>query len=295
MIVAVVVTYGPDPRTAELIRALGSQVEQIVVVDNGSSPAALRTISETIDTAGAQLIELGDNTGIAHAQNVGIVRAKELGATHVLLSDQDSLPASDMVARLLARLDATPGAGAVGPYIAENKPGGDELVYVDRRWGPRRASAEELTSPAVDAAFLLASGCLIPMEVLGAVGPMNAKFFIDHVDLEWCLRARTAGYRLVVDTGAHLEHSLGDATVTLPGRPQPVHVHGPIRCYYLARNTIFMIRSGLLPVAWRAGYVVWLAKFIAFHSILADRRRARIRELAAGIRDGLARRGGPRT
>jgi len=118
---------------------------------------------------------------------------------------------------------------------------------------------------------------------------------IDHVDLEWCLRARAAGYRVVVDTAAHLEHSLGDDTVRLPGRPQPVHVHGPIRCYYLARNTIFMIRSGLLPVAWRAGYVVWLAKFIAFHSILADRRRARIRELAAGIRDGLARRGGPRT
>lgn len=294
MIVAVVVTYGPDEGTARLLRALAPQVERIVVVDNGSSDAALAAIDRAIEEAGAQLIALDENTGIAHAQNVGILRAKALGATHVLLSDQDSLPAPDMVARLRDRLEAAPGAGAVGPYIAENKPGGDELVYVDRRWGPRRASADELARPTVDAAFLLASGCLIPMAVLGEVGPMNAKYFIDHVDLEWCLRARKAGYRVVVDTGARLDHSLGDKTVNLPGRAQPVHLHGPIRCYYLARNTIFMMRSGLLPWAWRVGYAVWLAKFVAFHSLLADRRRVRIRELAAGIRDGLLGRGGSR-
>ncbi|VEI12934.1 glycosyltransferase family 2 protein [Trueperella bialowiezensis] len=301
-VVAVVVTYGPDERTAQLLRALAPQVARIVVVDNGSPPAALAQIKAAIDDVGAQLVELGENTGIANAQNVGIVRARELGATHVLLSDQDSLPAPDMVERLLDTLQyygqtengAAEPIGAVGPYIAEAKPGGDELVYVDRRWGPRRASAAELSEPHVDAAFLLASGCLIPVDVLADVGPMNANYFIDHVDLEWCLRARTKGYRLVVDTRARIDHSLGDQTVQLPGRAQPVHVHGPVRCYYLARNTIFLLRSGLLPGAWRVGYLVWLAKFAAFHALLADRKRDRIRQLAAGLRDGIMGRGGPR-
>ena len=300
---AVVVTYGPDARTAALIEALARQCA-VVVVDNGSAPAALAEIADAVRRAGAQLIELGTNTGIAHAQNAGILRARKLGVDYVLLSDQDSLPDARMVATLVDRLERGTGAeatggtgapiGAVGPYIAENKPGGDELVYVDRHWGPRRASAEELAQPAVEAAFLLASGCLIPMRVLEEVGPMNEAYFIDHVDLEWCLRARKRGYRMVVDTGAKLEHSLGDATVQLPGRTQPVHVHGPIRCYYLARNTIFLLRSGLLPWHWRTGYVVWLAKFAAFHSLVADRRAERITQLAAGLRDGLLGRGGPR-
>lgn len=299
---AVVVTYGPDARTGALIEALGRQCA-VVVVDNGSAPEALELIGDAVREAGAQLIELGANTGIAHAQNVGILRARELGARYVLLSDQDSLPSARMVATLVERLDAGAGdaagaggapIGAAGPYIAENKPGGDELVYVDRRWGPRRASARELAEPTLDAAFLLASGCLIPMSVLEEVGPMNEAYFIDHVDLEWCLRARKRGYRMVVDTAARLEHCLGDETVRLPGRAQPVHVHGPIRCYYLARNTIFLLRSGLLPWRWQVGYVVWLAKFAAFHSLLADRRGERIAQLAAGLRDGLLGRGGHR-
>lgn len=315
-VVAVIVTYGPDSRTAKLIGALAPQVGRIVVVDNGSDAGSLAVLAGAINDAGAELIELGANTGIAHAQNVGVVRARQLGARYVLLSDQDSLPAPNMVARLLNTLEPgragyssaggkragaegdSPGhggrVGAAGPYIAEAKPGGDELVYVDRQWGPRRAMPEELAAAEVDAAFLLASGCLIPVSVLADVGPMNAEYFIDHVDLEWCLRARKKGYGVVVNTAARLDHSLGDDTVRLPGRAQPVHVHGPTRCYYLARNTVFLLRSGLLPRAWQVGYAVWLAKFTAFHSLLADRRLARIRELAAGLRDGLIGRGGPR-
>lgn len=290
-VVAVVVTYGPDDRTARLIFALADHC-RVVVVDNGSSPAALAHIDDAVSVAGAELICLGANTGIAHAQNVGVVRARELGADYVLLSDQDSLPDAGMVATLRERLESTPGCGAVGPYIADNKPGGDELVYVDRTWGPRRACREELAQPALEAAFLLASGCLIPLSVLAEVGPMNEAYFIDHVDLEWCLRARRRGYAMVVDTSARLDHSLGDETVTLPGRVQPVHLHGPIRCYYLTRNTIFLLRSGLLPWRWTLGYAVWLAKFAAFHALLADRKGERVAKLIAGLRDGLLGRGG---
>lgn len=304
---AVIVTYRPDAEaTARLVRALAKQTDSLVVVDNGSSEPELTAVAQACREVAGELIRLGENTGIAHAQNVGVLRARQLGATHVLLSDQDSMPAPGMVRELLTALSGADAlsdeavlsgaadgpVGAVGPYIRDEKPGGDELVYVDRTWGPRRAATGELARPIVPAAFLLASGCLIPMRVLEEVGPMNEAYFIDHVDLEWCLRARRRGYRLLVATGARLNHSLGDATVKLPGRPQPVHLHGPIRCYYLARNTIFLLRSGLLNWHWRVGYVVWLAKFTAFHSLLADRRRERIGMLARGFRDAAFRRGG---
>lgn len=288
---AVVITYEPDSRTSQLLEALAPQVESLVVVDNGSAPAAATELAAGCERVGAQLIELDENTGIAHAQNVGIARAREIGATHVLLSDQDSLPNPGMVAALLAAC-ADPNVAAAGPYIREAKPGGDELVYVDRTWGPRRANSDELAGGTVTAAFLLASGCLIPLRVLDEVGPMNEAYFIDHVDLEWCLRARKAGYRMVVPTQAVLHHSLGDATVKLPGRKQPVHVHGPLRCYYLSRNTIFLLGSGLLNWRWHIGYLIWLAKFSAYHSLLATQRTNRLRMLARGIRSGLAKRGG---
>ena len=288
MIAAVVISYGPTTATAALLSALVGQVDRVIVVDNGSAPAALALIARPDVT----LIELKENTGIAHAQNVGIEKARELGASHVLLMDQDSLPAPDMVATLRVVCEANPQAAAVGPYIGQASGAHDDLVYVDRRWGPRRAGAFELEKDVVTAAFLLASGCLIPISVLAEIGPMNESYFIDHVDLEWCLRARNAGYEVLVATQAKLDHALGDEMIRLPGRRQPVHRHGPIRCYYLSRNTIFLMRSGLLKPAWKLGYLFWLTKFSAYHCLLADQRRRRAHFIFRGISDALRGRGG---
>ncbi|MGC5628442.1 glycosyltransferase family 2 protein [Georgenia sp. Z1344] len=294
---AVVVTYSPDlERLDPLLTALGAQCARVVVVDNGPGGSGLEAACER---HGAELVALGENTGIANAQNVGIERAVADGATHVLLSDQDSLPAPDMVAELLAGLDRGEGqgrgpVGAVGPVAGDVRSETEELVYVSRRWGPRRARPDEVDDDGlIDAAFLIASGCLVPAAVLERVGPMNADWFIDHVDLEWGLRARRAGYRLLAVTTARLDHALGDSLVKLPGRAQEVHVHSAFRTYFLARNTVLLLRSGLLPPAWAVGYAVWLGKYVAFNSLLVPGRIDRARRMMRGVVDGVLGRTGP--
>jgi rhamnosyltransferase len=200
-----------------------------------------------------------------------------------------------MVARLASTLDHANGSGktaAVGPLAGEIKPGGDQLVYRARTWGPRRATSEELACPLLPVAFLIASGCLIDMKALAEIGPMNEDLFIDHVDLEWGLRASREGYALLVDTRVTMAHSLGDSTVRLKGRMQPVHIHGPVRNYYLTRNTVMLIRSGLLGCQWTVGYVVWLAKYAAFNSLLVDHHVQRILMITHGFMDGLKGKGG---
>lgn len=287
-VTAVVVTHRPDlSLTRPLLTALADQCEHVVVVDNGPGGSELE---EACAAVGAELVTLGGNVGIARAQNVGIDRARALGATAVLLSDQDSLPAPDMVARLRSAVAA--GVGAVGPVSGDTRSRTETMVYAPGRWGPRRAHLDGTRDGAVEVAFLLASGCLIPIPVLDAVGPMNEEYFIDHVDLEWGLRARRAGYRLLAVTDAHLAHRLGDRLTKLPGRTQEVHVHAPVRNYYLTRNTLLLIRSGLLGWRWSLGYTLWLAKFVAFNALLAAPRRQRARYLAAGLRDGLLGRTG---
>lgn len=308
-----VVTYHTGPTLAGLLTALSAQCGGVVVVDNGSSERELagpEGIRASCRAAGGVLLEQGRNTGIAAAQNRGIEYARRRGFGYVLLSDDDSIPDEGMVSTLLAGLregnqpaggsedpvassDPARAVAAVGPLIEEDKPGGDQLVYVARRWGPRRATAAELSARRLRVAFLLASGCLVDLAALEQVGPMNEEMFIDHVDLEWGLRARRAGYDLLVLPAARMRHSLGDQTAHVPGRRQPVHVHGPVRGYYLMRNTVVLIRSGLMPWAWRAGYVVWIGKYLAFNTIMVDRRRERARAMGRGLCDGLRGRGGP--
>jgi len=294
-VTAVVVTYHPGHNCAVLLRRLSQQCGSVIIVDNGSTEDELRSLRNWAGHAGCELIEVGSNSGIAAAQNLGVDRARARGARRVLLSDDDSLPADDMVVRLeraLDRAQESQPVAAVGPLVGELKPGGDQLAYVARTWGPRRATARELDRPLLPVAFLIASGCLIDVGAFGTVGPMNEDLFIDHVDLEWGLRARRAGFWLLLVPSARMEHSLGDATVHLTGRDQPVHVHGPIRNYYLSRNTVLLIRSGLLRWRWSIGYLIWLVKYAAFNVLLIDRHRERASMVFRGILDGVHGRGG---
>ena len=116
---AVIVTYHPALDVlGELVDRLASQVEMVLIVDNGSDEDlttwnALRQLQ-----AQAQhIIALNENRGIAAAQNAGIAWAKQQGATHILLMDQDSLPASNMVEKLHDALASQPEAASAGPII----------------------------------------------------------------------------------------------------------------------------------------------------------------------------------
>lgn len=296
-VVAVVVSYNPGVEFEPLLVSLAEQCGAVVVVDNASAAEPIEMIRRTCRSVGARLIENERNLGIAAAQNQGIRRARELGAGFVLLSDDDSTPPRGMTGRL--RQAFRTGAGrtrlaAVGPRVGQrSEQGADDLVYVDRGWGPKRATEDELEHPLLPVAFLIASGCMISMSALDRIGLMNEDFFIDHVDLEWGLRARRAGYELAVLSDCRMEHRLGDETVKVPGRAQVVHLHGPIRNYYLVRNTIALQRSGLMTWGWTLGYAVWLAKYAGFNMLVPADRGERVRRILKGFSDGLLGRSGP--
>jgi rhamnosyltransferase len=302
-VVAVVVTFRPDAAaTNALLKALAPQVRDIVVVDNGSPESTTQSLREITSEVGATLLPLGSNLGIAAAQNAGIAWACDRNAGFVLLSDQDSLPAGDMVERLLAGFargsaessaDARPPVAAVGPITMDYRNEGAPLLFSAQQWGPRRAKIPAADGTLVEAAFLMASGCLIDRAALDRVGVMNEAWFIDHIDLEWGLRARRAGYGLYGVVGAGLSHELGDRTQNIPGRARDVHIHSAVRNYYMARNTVLLIRSGLMPVWWRWGYAGWITKYTVFYVLAVPPRALRARLLVLGLWHGLRGRTGP--
>jgi rhamnosyltransferase len=287
-VVAVVITYNPPGDCRQLLESLVKQCP-VIVVDNGSHRDATASLEATCHDLGILFRALPTNVGIAAAQNIGITLAEQLGATHVYLSDHDSRPAPGLVTALLDVISEDSQIAAVGPLVVEERAGADELVYMARKWTPKRATPTELQQKRLDVAFVIASGCLINLHTFHDIGPMRAALFIDHVDLEWGLRARRKGYRLVVAPQLRLVHTLGDQAVQLPGRPQPVHVHAPFRNYYIVRNTLWLIKQHhLMPWRWRVRYSYWLAKYMAFNGLLVnDYKHERRRMLKYGFRDGI--------
>ena len=247
---AVIVSFLPEIRAlSELMGMLSPQVDRIHVIDN-SPPADTAIVSflENLEDPKIALIRLGGNHGIAKALNVGIGNARDNEATHVLLSDQDSLPASDMVANLLKALDQIPGdvgrVGAVGPTFTDQYTG---ITFPFQAEVPGKFFYSHVRpdncTPMVEALTLITSGCLIPMEVLDDVGGMREDFFIDQVDIEWCHRARARGWHLYGTCLATMSHSMGDADLRVwyfGWRRETAYP--PLRLYYRVRNFIALCK-----------------------------------------------------
>jgi len=297
-VAAVVVTWRPDPDALGLVlKRLRPQVDELILVDNSEREEDRARARRLASEFSCESIEVGFNSGIARAQNLGIAQALSHGAQYLLLSDDDSDPADDLVARLRSGLLAERAAGrrvaAVGPRVHDIRDDTAVLAFVDTELGPRRASTQP-GQAAAPAAFLVASGCLIDAHALREIGPMREDLFIDHVDLEWGLRARRAGWTLLVLHDVPLRHRLGERTLRPPWplRRRSVHVHAPVRNYYLVRNTLLLLRGRLMPIGWRAGYLIWLAKFALFNALCVAPRWPRALWIARGLRDGLFGRSG---
>jgi len=286
-VVAIVVTYQPDlDALSTLLGAIQQQVDAVVLVDNGSDRPVEAWLARAYP--GYACIPLGRNLGIAKAQNVGIAWAKERRASHVVLFDQDSHPAPDMVERLLSVAHDKALAGirvaGVGPrYLDKRQENPPPFIQIKGL----RVERQHCAGPdaVVDVDYLIASGCLIPMTALDAVGDMREALFIDYVDIEWGLRARRAGYRSFGACGAHMSHDLGDEPIEFFGRKIPLH--SPLRHYYHFRNAIWLYRQAWAPRRFKLADGWRLLLKYGFYTAFAAPRYQQWRMMSLGIWHGL--------
>lgn len=271
---AVVPVHRPGPGSlARLLGALAPQVEGTVLVMN--SEAALPP-----EAAGAVVDRPGENLGVAAAWNRGGRLARDRGATHLWWFDQDSRPGPGMRRALLEALAGPTPVAAAGPT----------LVDADLA----RPLLQAGTGPVVDAEVLVSSGCLVAIEAVDDVGELDEDLFVDHVDSDWCLRARAAGYALRRLAACRMEHRLG--VRVLPywlGRWRFVPVHHGVRRYYQVRNSLRLYGRPHCPLGWALRDLARQVLAATADLVLGGTPRATLGWVAAGARDGLLGRGGP--
>jgi rhamnosyltransferase len=286
-IISVVVTYFPDwVRLYERLERLATQVEDIVLIDNGPSDVGDQAMA--LEPYKCHRISLGDNYGIARAQNAGMDWAIAQGATHVMLLDQDSDPAPDMVDRLLEAVAEIARHGEKPAVIAprfqdERMEKLAPFFVVDGLRVASRWCAEGEKYVPIDAA--IASGSLLAAETLKAVGGMREELFVDFVDMEWCMRARSLGYQSYGVCDAVLHHSLGESPRSLLGRK--VAHHSPLRSYYFVRNAVWLMRQGCVPLAWKLAVGRQLTLRYLFYGFTVAPRLAYVRMMTLGVLHGL--------
>jgi len=293
-VAAVLVTYNPDMEVLRAaIQAVSDQVSDVFIVDNASSNCLSGWVNklEVPVNVKLHLLQQEENVGIGAGHNIGIRAAIEQGSKFVLLLDQDSRVGPDMVVKLRFAYAVLTEKGfqvaALGPQYCDAD--NDRLSQFVKIGLFRfiQCGCENNIS-LVEADFLVSSGSLLPVAALEVVGFMDESLFIDHVDTEWCLRAKSKGLQIFGQCGALMTHELGEQRKEVWFlRKRIVPFHKPFRYYYMFRNSVLLYRRGYMPLSWKFADMAKCFKMVFFFGWAAENRLTCLKMMFLGVIDGL--------
>ena len=278
---AVIVCYRPDVRRLQrLCEELLLDDMQVILVDNTEAPG----IAEVPRASGCELLTMGRNTGIAHAQNRGIAAASTARADVILFFDQDSTIAPGFAKTLVSELNLGQ-PDIVSPRYFDDITDAELPSIRVNRYGLRTVVHRgHCTEPyAVD--VVISSGTAATRQVFELAGVFDEGLFIDFVDTEWCLRCRSRHIPIRVVPAAVMRHRIGTKSIDLG--LVTILVHSPVRCYYQLRNCFHLFRKHHIPTlfALRETVSVFLGRALLL--LFVRNRIAYTKAYVCAVRDGL--------
>ncbi|MFN0162525.1 MAG: glycosyltransferase [Burkholderiales bacterium] len=293
LIVCVIVSYDAARDPLAAVDAVMARAQHVILVDNAE-------VARKFDSAarpGLTVLANGNRGALAGAYNLALaeIEAHHGQASHVLFLDDDS----DVAALPSFLAHAATRAAAFRDDVAAVAP-----VYVERETGLRLAPIElkrfsyrlmsRNVEGQVDVSFLINSMSLWRRQALQRIGPYDEGLGVDHVDTDYCLRAASLKYRLVLNTATPFAHSIGRRRMyRLFGKTLQTGGHSPARRRMIARNTVVIARRHAL--AWPAFVVLCLVR-LAYEAVgitmAEDSRREKLGAMARGFIDALRGRTG---
>jgi GT2 family glycosyltransferase len=234
----------PNLNGGDLLRRTLQSVErqthrsfEVLVVDGGSVDDSRAITAD----AGGRWVDVAPGTGFAAACNAG---ARGLETDFLLILNNDADLEADFLAQIL-HVAATGGAStaAVAPMVRR----GDHRAVVESLGnvlGTRGFGAGRLAG-LIDIGQITASeklfgapftAALLRRVVWDAIGPMDERFDFYYEDVEWCTRARLAGYEVLSAPRAVVYHE-GSASLGADLSPRKLEM--------VTRNRVLWAMSSL--------------------------------------------------
>lgn len=190
-IAACVVWYNPglEVDAVKSIKSYSDFVDLVYIVDNSNNDNSI--LAKQIENS--VYIPLTENTGIAHALNVGLEKALDDGYEWCMTMDQDSAWTTDEIIKYIRQVptDLKSEVKSIYPIIC--------IPAIHSRLGNIKAKIAHkdfkmqiITQPNDR---WQCSGNIINLETWAAIGKFNEKLFIDEVDFDFCVRFILNGYK----------------------------------------------------------------------------------------------------
>lgn len=239
---------------------------EVIIVDNGSTDGTVAQLQTFFPAV--RLIENGYNAGFTKATNQAI--AQSVGR-YILWLNTDTILRPGSLDTLHRFMEHTPRAGIVGPKVV-NPDGSFQpqckrgmptpsaalcyLLGLDTIWPQHpRIGQYLLTHLPIDRASQVdaVSGCclLARRAVWESVGSLDEAIFAFGEDIDWCVRARGAGWEVWYNPASVIVHLKGQGGVHV----KPYH-----KLWGMHRGMWIFYRKHLMAqYAWPVTGLVWIA------------------------------------
>ena len=253
---------------ASLERA-GADLGDVVVIDNESRDDLLmRARSAFPRTA---VLTQSENLGFARAVNIGAEYAIAHGATAVLLLNNDALLLPDAVRKFTDALAGNPSFGVLTAKVFLTE-APDHLWAVGGHFTGRRVEnigSGERDVGAYDTArldFVYGCAMVVRADVFRKLGGLDERFFLYYEDIDFCLRARAAGWEVRMAPDAHALHEGSKST---RGEPS-------VKVYHHARSRMLFFRQHLSGqrLVFAISELAFIARHVVTHLVRGEGQNA---------------------
>ncbi len=265
----VIPTFDTASMTLRCVRVVLSSMPQsteVIVVDDGSRDGTADLLAR--EAPQARVVRLETNRGFAAAANRGVAAAR--GRIIVLLNS-DAVVESGALRALLSAFDADPTLGVAGTQLL-NEDG--TAQWSGGRWptlpwmvgvvsgagGVARFLRRGGKSGHRDVDWVSGAAMAFRREVWSAAGPLSERFRFYCQDVELCIRASEAGWRVRVVPQARVVHALGGTIAAdNPLRHDPERLWPDLLAWGAARYgrawwqcaRIVLLGAAVLRIAYR--------------------------------------------
>jgi GT2 family glycosyltransferase len=185
-----------------------------VVVDNGSIDGSVEAVKEQFPDV--ILIENMRNLRWSGGNNEGIKHALENQADYIILLNNDTIVDPDMITKLVEAAEQDPSIGLLGPKIYYHHDpellwyaGGRVNLIQGRLWhtGIREKDRGQYDQVS-EVDYITGCALMIRAEVAHRIGLIDPAYIAYCEDVDYSIRAKQAGYRLVLVPSAKMWHKV---------------------------------------------------------------------------------------
>ena len=274
------------------IRSLDSVSYPIhyLLIDNGSTNDSIPKLRAEFPDL--DLIEISENLGFSGGNNVGIRYALQREADYILLLNNDTIVDSNFIQPMLQELEKNESVAAVNPkiYFLHDKnrlwaAGGNVRFWTAFSGNRGRGEVDKGQYDEIEPVDF-GTGCclLIRRTALEQIGLLNESYFAYYEDLDWSLRARRNGYKIVYVPKSKIWHAVGSASMEKNKNQQSPFIH-----YLVARNHLWSLRAYADSVRYFAFFAYFIRRLVYYTFIfILLRRWAKLDSLWRGFLDGIS-------